>query len=125
MSKGMILVAHGAADPRWAAPFEAIWARTRALRPDVDVRLAYLERMTPDLAGAGAALADAGCVAVQVLPLFLGAGGHVRKDLPQIVAGLRAAHPAIAWSLAPAAGEHPLVIEALAQVAAGSLDLPP
>ena len=38
---------------------------------------------------------------VDVLPLFLGAGGHVRKDLPPLLDALRAAHPAVRWSAAP------------------------
>jgi sirohydrochlorin cobaltochelatase len=33
MSTGLILFAHGARDPRWAAPFEAVAARIRAQRP--------------------------------------------------------------------------------------------
>ena len=122
MSQGLILVAHGAADARWALPFEAVAARVCALQPGVAVRLAYLERMTPDLPAAGAALAAAGCTAVGVLPLFLGAGGHVRRDLPLLLETLRSAHPQVHWTLAPTAGEHALVIEALAQTAALSLD---
>jgi sirohydrochlorin ferrochelatase len=30
MTQGLILFAHGARDPRWAAPFEAVAARVRA-----------------------------------------------------------------------------------------------
>jgi sirohydrochlorin cobaltochelatase len=111
---GLILFAHGARDPRWAAPFETVAARVRARSPATEVRLAFLELMTPDLPSAGAELAAAGCVAVTVLPLFLGAGGHVRKDLPLILDGLRAAHPAVRWSLEPPVGELPAVIDAMA-----------
>jgi sirohydrochlorin cobaltochelatase len=111
---GLILFAHGARDPRWAAPFETVAARVRARSPATEVRLAFLELMTPDLPSAGAELAAAGCVAVTVLPLFLGAGGHVRKDLPLILDGLRAAHPAVRWSLEPPVGEQPAVIDAMA-----------
>jgi sirohydrochlorin cobaltochelatase len=43
---------------------------------------------------------------VTVLPMFLGAGGHVRKDLPLLIDALRAAHPAgLTWTLQPAIGE--------------------
>ena len=49
MSNGLILFAHGARDPRWAEPFEAIAAAVRARAPSVDVRLAFLELMAPDL----------------------------------------------------------------------------
>jgi len=117
MTPGLILFAHGARDPRWAAPFEAVAARVRAQRPEVQVRLSFLELMTPDLATAGGELAAAGCTHVTVLPLFLGAGGHVRKDLPVLVDGLRAAWPAVQWQLEPPVGERPAFIAAMASAA--------
>jgi len=81
-SRGVLLFAHGARDPRWAAPFEAVAAKRRVRDATLQVRLAFLEFMTPDLVSAGRELAALGCMRVDVVPLFLGAGGHVRKDLP-------------------------------------------
>jgi sirohydrochlorin cobaltochelatase len=81
------------------------------------VVLAFLEFMTPDITTAGGLLAEAGCEVVEVLPLFLGAGGHVRKDLPLLLAALRHAHPGVQWHLRPAVGEADEVIEAMARVA--------
>jgi len=121
MKAGLILFAHGARDPAWAAPFEAVAARVRAARPDAEVRLAFLELMTPSLPEACAALAAAGCTQVAVLPLFLGAGGHVRKDLPRLVDALRAAHPSLTFELHGAVGENPAVIAAMAEAAARTL----
>lgn len=119
--KALILFAHGARDPRWAAPFEAVAAQVRALQPAAHVRLAYLELMSPALPEAVAELVAAGCRQVSVLPLFLGTGGHVRKDLPLLIDQLRAAHPDTSFTLHAAAGEHPAVIAAIAGVAAASL----
>jgi sirohydrochlorin cobaltochelatase len=113
----LILFAHGARDPRWAAPFESVAGRIRAQRPALQVRLAFLELMSPDLAQAGAALAEAGCRHVQVLPMFLGTGGHLRRDLPPMLQQLRERHPQVQWQLQPAVGEHPLVGEAMAAAA--------
>lgn len=123
MQTGLILFAHGARDPRWALPFEAVAERVRAARPGLPVRLAFLELMQPSLPDAGAALVAEGCTALQVLPLFLGAGGHVRQDLPRLVDALRAAHPGITVTLHPAAGELPAVHAALAQTALDLLGL--
>ena len=52
MSDGLILFAHGARDPRWAAPFEAVARRIRERRPQLQLQLAYLELMAPSLAEA-------------------------------------------------------------------------
>ena len=117
MKIGLILFAHGARDPRWAAPFEAVAAQVRAQRPDVLVRLAFLEIMSPSLPDAGAELAAQGCNKLQILPLFLGAGGHVRKDLPLLVDALRSAHPGMAVTLQPPVGELDSVTAAMAAAA--------
>lgn len=117
MKRGLLLFAHGARDPRWALPFEEIARRVRAGDPSVAVALSFLEFMSPGLVEAGASLAEQGCERVEVLPLFLGAGGHVRKDLPMLMDQLRAAHPAVAWVLRPAIGEDDAVVEAMAQCA--------
>ena len=117
MNRGIILLAHGARDPAWAAPFEAVAARVRTRAPEAVVRLAFLELMSPSLAQAGAELAGLGCARVDVVPVFLGGGGHVRRDVPAQVDALRAAHATVAWTLHDALGETPHVIAALADAA--------
>lgn len=116
-SRGLLLFAHGARDPEWARPFEAVAQSVRAQRPGTPLQLAYLEFMQPDLAQAAAQLVQDGCRAVEVLPLFLGAGGHVRKDLPRLLDALHAAHPGVRFELHPAVGELPTVVQAMAGAA--------
>lgn len=117
MTAGILLFAHGARDPAWAGPFEAVATRLRLAAPGMPVQLAFLEFMAPTIQDAGAQLAAAGCAQVSIVPLFLGAGGHVRKDLPRLVEALNAAHPEVAWRLCPAVGEAAPVIAAMAEVA--------
>ena len=81
------------------------------------VVLGFLDFMTPGLAQAGTQLAAAGCTAVDVVPLFLGAGGHVRKDLPELLAELRSSCPGTEWRLRRAIGEVDSVIDAMAAAA--------
>lgn len=119
---GLILFAHGARDPRWSEPFERVATDVRRQRPDVSVKLAFLEFMAPDLAAAAAALVqDAGCTRLQVLPMFLGVGGHVRKDLPALLQRVREAHPGVALALLPAVGEMDAVVAAMAGAAVAHL----
>ena len=117
MSRGLLLFAHGARDPRWAQPFEDVVRRIQAREPALPVALAFLEFMVPTLPEAGAALAAQGCETIDVVPLFLGAGGHVRKDVPELFAQLQRAPPAVRWSLRPAIGETDTVIDAMALAA--------
>ena len=120
-TSGLILFAHGARDPRWALPFEAVAERVRATNPGAVVRLAFLEFMAPDIASAAAELAAAGCQTVSVVPLFLGAGGHIRKDLPVLMDTLRERHAGVRFTLHPVVGETAVVIEAMAAAAVDAL----
>ena len=115
MNSGLILFAHGARDPRWAEPFEAIAAAVRMRAPDVDVRLAFLELMAPDLPTVADAMAADGCTRIDILPLFLGTGGHLRRDLPPLVDAIKARHASVSVALHPAAGEAPSLIGAMAE----------
>jgi sirohydrochlorin cobaltochelatase len=114
---GLILFAHGARDARWAAPFQAVVRHIARQRPHLQVRLAFLEFMAPDLHAAARELCAAGCPSVDVLPMFLGTGGHLRKDLPPLLDRLRAEFPAVRWTLHAAIGEHDAVAAAMATAA--------
>ena len=118
MNQAIVLLAHGARDPEWARPIEAMATRLRSLRADIRVQTAYLEFMNPDLDGAVTELVAAGRLGITVVPVFLAQGGHVKRDLPAKIAALRQrllpSHPLLAIDLAPAIGEQPEVIEAIA-----------
>lgn len=114
MKRALILFAHGAREASWAEPFEALIARVRALAPETPARLAFLELMKPDLAGAVDQLSGEGVDSIRVVPIFLGQGGHLRRDLPQLVAALRDRHPTITFELTPPAGEDSDVLDAIA-----------
>lgn len=112
---GIILFGHGARDAGWAEPFERLAAKLRGLagsRTRVD--LAFLELMTPDLPTAIAAQVAAGCTDVTVVPVFVGIGGHIRRDLPAIVDRCRAAHGGVEIRCAAPVGEDDAVLDALA-----------
>jgi sirohydrochlorin cobaltochelatase len=111
---GLILFAHGARDPRWAEPFEAIAAAVRSQAPQVDVRLAFLELMAPDLPTVADAMVAEGCTRIDILPLFLGTGGHLRRDLPPLVEAIKARYASVDLALHAAVGEAPAMIAAMA-----------
>jgi len=115
LKSGIVLFAHGSRDPDWARPFEAIAAQ---LSGDFLVRLAYLEIMRPTLGEAVGALAAAGARSIRVVPVFLGAGGHVKEDLPRLVAEAGRARPGLKLTLEAPIGEQPEVVAAIAKAIA-------
>ncbi|GAA4027316.1 CbiX/SirB N-terminal domain-containing protein [Actimicrobium antarcticum] len=121
-TSALILFAHGARAAGWAAPFERLQQIASAQLPTVAVRLAFLELMTPQLPETVAALVLDGCTNVTIVPVFLGQGGHVLRDLPLIVEALRVSHPALVIKVAAAVGENPDVLDAIAHYCIGSMD---
>lgn len=109
----LILFAHGARAESWKAPFERLRDMTQARMPDVPVSLAFLELMEPRLSEQVAALAAQGVDDITVVPVFLGQGGHVLRDLPLIIDELRVAHPNVAMKVVGAVGEAPDVLSAM------------
>ena len=110
MKQGLVLLAHGSKDPEWSRPFERIAATLEKKLPAVAVALAYLEH-GPSLAEALAMLVAKGSGTIRVVPVFLGAGGHVKDDIPKLVA---AANSPVTVVIDPPIGEQPQIIEAIA-----------
>jgi sirohydrochlorin cobaltochelatase len=111
---GIVLFAHGARDPEWALPFEAIRDRIRHSRPECPIALAYLEAMEPTLEDAVASVVAEGAAAITVFPLFMAQGGHLKHDLPRIVAAIRESHPHVPIALESALGDVPELRDAIA-----------
>jgi sirohydrochlorin cobaltochelatase len=119
--RALILFAHGARAASWAAPFERLRDIVAAREPDVDVSLAFLELMTPGLPERAAQLVAQGVTELTVVPVFLGQGGHVLRDLPVMIGQIKRDHPALAVHVAEAAGENAAVLQAIADYCVGSM----
>ena len=109
-----ILFAHGARDPEWARPVEALRARILANSTTANVRTAFLEFMTPTLDAAIDGLVADGARSITIVPVFLAQGGHLKRDLPLMMERARARHPDVELVLAGVIGEQAGVIEAMA-----------
>ena len=110
----VVLLAHGARDPRWAEPFLAVAEEVRREAPGLDIELAYLEHLEPPLEEAAHRLAGRGARKIRVVPLFVGRGGHLRVDVPRRVEALARTLPGVAIDVALPAGDDAAVQRALA-----------
>lgn len=115
--KGIILFGHGSRTLEYVRPFERIQAAMQARAPGTLVELGFLELTRPSLEEAIDTLAGQGVTRISVVPIFIGPGRHVLKDLPQLAANAMDRHPGLEIDLAPAVGEAPEVIDAMALVA--------
>ena len=113
--EGVILIAHGARDVRWMEPFIRMRADLTAKVHPRKVALAFMEFAMPTFADAVTELYAAGVRRVLVAPIFLSGGGHVAKDIPELVNAERQRYPDMTFVLGGAIGEE-------REVVAGMLD---
>lgn len=109
----IILFAHGARDPEWAQPFGIIQSQLQAARPDAQVELAFQDFMTPTLETAVAQSAARGARRIVLVPLFMAQGGHLKQDLPLLLAKIREQHPQLELQLMSAIGDAPEILQAI------------
>ncbi|WP_028479659.1 sirohydrochlorin chelatase [Nocardia sp. CNY236] len=109
----LVAVAHGSRDPRSAATMSAVVAAVAAARPDLDVRVAFLDLTAPSVEHVVDAVAAAGHTRAVVTPLLLGSAFHASVDLPGLLAAARTRHPQLRLIQADVLGADPALIDAL------------
>lgn len=117
----ILLLAHGSSDPRWCETFEHLAAPTLASLPQA--RVAYMELAEPSLEAEVERAASEGITHIRVVPLFLAAGRHLRKDVPAMLEEYRQ-RLGVDIALLPPIGEDPRLGEALKDIVTDSLEAP-
>ena len=117
----VILFGHGARDPEWARPLQRTREHLLASSPGLQVELAFLELMRPALGEAIDRVVAQGASRIVVVPMFIAQGGHMKSDVPVLVAAARERHPDCELTLALPVGEDDSVIGAMAAYAARCL----
>src|SRR5215472_11076048 len=120
-TRALILFAHGSREPGWAEPFERVLAKVREAAAVSEVRLAFLELMHPSLPEAVNELVGQHVAEIWVVPIFLGLGGHLQRDLPRMIEQLRSQHRGVRIECAKPAGEQESVLDSIAAYCAGQL----
>jgi sirohydrochlorin cobaltochelatase len=116
-AEATILFAHGARNPEWRKPLEAIREAMRVQQPEARVDLAFLEFLPPTLPEAIDSVAAAGHTRLTIVPIFMAQSGHTKRDLPALLAAAWARHPQLDIHLAIPIGEAPDVVQAIAAYA--------
>lgn len=111
---GIVLLAHGARDPSWREPFERILDRVQS-GAEGPASLAFLDHMEPGVSSACEQLAALGVSKIVLVPLFLGVGGHVKGDVPKLVAEA-SAKTGVAIEITQAVGETEFLVQSIADV---------
>jgi len=106
----LVALAHGSRDPHAAATVSALVVQVRRARPDLDVRLGFLDLSAPRLADVLAAVRADGHRRAVVVPLLLGHAFHAEVDVPEAVR--RGRRPGLDVRVADVLGGDPRLAEA-------------
>ena len=110
---GVILLAHGSKSESWKEPFEKLLIRLRAKGAHPHLRLAYMEFAGPSLEACLDELRGDDCKHIEVLPLFIAAGKHLSRDIPERIERYRSRRPGMHIELHPPLGESEAFIDLL------------
>ena len=109
----VILLAHGSSDQRWCETFQQLAEPT--LQSVNNSAIAYMELAEPSLHHVIASGKEAGISRFTIVPLFLAAGRHLRKDVPAMIAELESQHD-VSIHLADPIGMNPKLGDAIKEV---------
>ena len=115
MKCALLLIAHGSRQADANADLIALVDELREAGPYAIVEPAFLELAEPTIDAAGRRCAAHGAERVIMLPYFLSAGVHVRRDLQESRDRLAKELPSVEFVLAQPLGRHPLLREIVLQ----------
>ena len=115
----IILLAHGSSDARWCETFEKLAEPT--VESIENAAIAYMELAEPSLDTVISEGSSNGIRHYTVVPLFLAAGRHLRKDVPAMIEELQTQYD-VSITLASPIGENPQLGEAIRDVVIQELD---
>ncbi|HXG11877.1 MAG TPA: CbiX/SirB N-terminal domain-containing protein [Gemmataceae bacterium] len=115
MPTALLLIAHGSREEQANADLHHVAAELRWRKGFAIVEPSFLELAEPDIDTAGARCVAQGADCVVLVPYFLSAGVHVRRDLSAACRRLAERFPSVVFRLAEPLGRHPLLIDVVAE----------
>jgi sirohydrochlorin ferrochelatase len=115
MRTALLLIAHGSRQEEANADLHHVLAEMRRLGPYATVEASFLELAEPGIEAGAARCVALGAERVVLLPYFLSAGVHVRRDLSEVRQSLATRYPNVDFRLAEPLGRHPLLLEVVAE----------
>ena len=116
----LLLIAHGSRHDEANDDLRHVAAALRE-RGHAIVEASFLELAEPTIDAGGARCVNRGAGRVVLVPYFLAAGVHVRRDLTEACHRLAKRFPAVDFRLADPLGRHPLLLDIVAERAEQAL----
>jgi len=110
MPRAILLIAHGSRSATANDDLHHVADLLRQREHPIVVA-SFLELAEPNIEAGGRECVRLGADEVVMVPYFLSAGVHVRRDLTAARQGLSEVFPAVPFVLAEPLGRHPLLVE--------------
>lgn len=124
-TSAIVLFAHGARDARWGLALERLKAALDQRGVPGRLAVAFLELQAPGLAQTLEDLAAQGISHIDIAPIFWSRGGHITRDLAQLVEDFRSARPGISVRVLPVLAEIEGMNDFVAQAILAQAQQPP
>jgi sirohydrochlorin ferrochelatase len=111
----LLLIAHGSRRPDANADLDHLVGQLRDRGRFPIVEMSFLELAEPTVAEGAARCVEQGAERLVMVPYFLSAGVHVRRDLAALRDALSRRYPRVEVRLAEPLGRHPLLVEVVSQ----------
>jgi len=111
----LLLIAHGSRHNEANEDLHHIAVQMRQRERYLAIEISFLELAEPTVEQGAARCVQAGAQRVVLLPFFLSAGVHVRRDLTAIRQLLQQRHSAVEFVLGEPLGRHPALVDAIAE----------
>lgn len=111
----LLLIAHGSRQEEANADLYFIVESLQQRGHYVHVQAAFLELAQPSIEQGAERCVEKGATRVVLVPYFLSAGVHVRRDLSALCQSLGERYPDVRFRLAAPLGRHPLLVEVVAE----------
>jgi sirohydrochlorin ferrochelatase len=118
----LVVIAHGSREPDANADVVHLARAIETRAAYSIVEPAFLELAEPTIEKAVETCVGRGAKQVVLVPYFLSAGVHVRRDLSEITKRLCSVHPGIAFRQAEPLGRHPALVDIVIERVSGAAD---
>jgi len=116
MQEGVILLGHGSRREEANEEIRQMTEMIQKADKDGIYEVAFFSLGHPHLEEAVETLIEKGCEKIIVMPMFLVAGSHINRDIPEKILLLKVAYPNIEFVLAKHFGSHPGIINILREI---------
>ena len=93
--KGVLVIAHGSRAKETEATLDSVLSMAKSKLPEIIMECAFMEFSDRTVEKGVSALAAKGVTEIKIVPYFLFMGVHLKRDIPEMVAGCAASYPDI------------------------------